>query len=80
MNYIKKVLNVSKDHLGLTVFFTGVIFNIVESLYFGTGTARGFNHKPESIPEYMCDSLSLTTMVVGIYMMSIKIMGLKFFK
>ena len=66
MNFIKK-------HKGFSYFVGGIIFNFVESLYFGIGTEIGFNHSAQSISEFICDDISLVIMGYGTYLMGLKL-------
>jgi hypothetical protein len=38
-------------------------------LQFGKGSLAGFNFKPQSIPEFICDDISLILMSIGLYLM-----------
>jgi len=54
---------------GFKIFVYGIIFNLLESFYFGRGTERGFNLKPESIGEFICDDIAIVMIVAGAYLM-----------
>lgn len=62
-----------KEHKGVSMFITGIVFNFLESLYFEIGTEIGFNLKPLSIGEYACDIISAVLIVVGMYLMCLNI-------
>ena len=62
-----------KEHNGLCIFIAGIIFNLLESLYFGIGTDIGFNLKPQSIAEFICDDISLIAILIGGYLMGLKL-------
>jgi hypothetical protein len=44
------------------IFCIGIIFNFCESIYFGMGSDIGFNLIPQSIPELICDIISVIIM------------------
>jgi hypothetical protein len=58
---------------GLKVFMLGIVFNLLESLYFGQGTDMGFNLKPQSVGEFICDDISIILIVIGSYLMAMEI-------
>ena len=67
--YISNTINfiIITKSIGISIFTLSLIFNFIESLYFGWNTDRGFNLKPLSIAEYICDDISLVLMGFGIY-------------
>ena len=69
--YISNTIDfiITTKSIGISIFTLALIFNFITSLYFGMGTDRGFNLKPESIAEYICDDISLVLMGFGIYFM-----------
>ena len=58
-----------KKYKGFLIFIGGIAFNFVESLYFGIGTKLGFNQRPQSIGEFICDDIAVIIMVLGAYIM-----------
>lgn len=62
-----------KEHKGFSIFISGIVFNLLESLYFGIGTKIGFNHSPQSIGEFICDDISIILFVLGAYLMGLKL-------
>ena len=60
-----------KSHTGITLFLTGLLFNLLESLWFGRGTEMGFNPVAMSTNELACDYLAIAMMVVG-FLLGIK--------
>jgi hypothetical protein len=49
------------------------MFNFIESIYFGQGTEIGFNLKPQSIGEFICDDISIILIVVGIFLINLEL-------
>lgn len=64
-------------HKGLIIITSGIIFNIIETLYYGRGAAKGFNMFPASLGEYICDSIALITIIIGYYIAANDLMNLK---
>jgi hypothetical protein len=62
-----------KKHKGLIILVLSLIFNLLESLYFGVGTELGFNRKPQSSGELICDCISIIGTLVGIYFIWLKL-------
>lgn len=60
-----------KKYRAVIIFAVALIFNLVTSLYFGTGTELGLNLKPMSIGEWICDIISNTgvffAVILGCY-------------
>lgn len=55
---------------GFRIFLAGLLFNLIESLWFGRNTELGFNQDPQSISEFVCDYIALSIMVFGIFLMA----------
>jgi hypothetical protein len=70
--YTGFILSLIKHYKGYFIFILGILFNLLESLYFGQGTARGFNHQAESIAEFVCDDIALALMILGFFMMMLQ--------
>ena len=64
MHYI-----ITTKSIGISIFIFSILFNFIESLYFGWNTDRGFNLKPESIAEFVCNDIGLVLMGFGLYFM-----------
>lgn len=58
---------------GFKLFVLGIVFNLLESLYFGIGTERGFNLKPQSIGEFICDDITTIILIAAAYLMWLEI-------
>jgi hypothetical protein len=54
----KAILKWCRAYRGVLVFAGFGIFNLVSSLIVGAGTEIGFNLKPMSITEWICDLIS----------------------
>lgn len=61
--------NIIFKHKGFFIFLIGVLFGIAETLYFGQNTPKGFNWFPCNKYEFICDSISTTIQILGIYIM-----------
>ena len=59
-----------KKYKGFTIFVSGLAFNLIESLYFGIGTVRGFNITPINTGELICDYISLAIIILGVFIMA----------
>lgn len=57
-----------KRRKGLIIFLFGLLFNLLETLWFGRGTELGFNATPMSKAELVCDYIAIGIMVAGIYL------------
>lgn len=57
-----------KKYRSVCIFATFLLFNLLESLYFGQGTAKGFNYEPVSVYEWICDIVSDIGMYFAIMM------------
>lgn len=64
LTVIKKLLQSD----GVILFGLSLLFNILESIYFGWGTPQGFNMKPQSIGEFICDYIAIFGMFSGVYL------------
>ncbi|MHC1722473.1 MAG: hypothetical protein AB9836_04610 [Aminipila sp.] len=62
---------------GVILGFFVCLFNIIESLYFGQGTELGFNRRPMSVAEFICDSLCFVGAFLAIVMSSIDLLWFK---
>lgn len=62
-----------KKYKGFIIFVLGIVFNLIESLYFGTGTTKGFNLTPMSIGEFICDDIAMAIMILGMFIMATRI-------
>jgi len=58
-----------RKNKGLWIVILSIVFNILESLYFGMGTQRGFNLDPMNIGELICDGISTIIFFIGIWVM-----------
>lgn len=58
-----------KTYPGITIFLAGLLFNLLESLWFGRGTELGFNMKPMSMGKLVCDYIAIGLMAVGAFIM-----------
>ena len=54
-----------KKWKGFWIFVVGIIFNILETAYYGWGTPTGINVIAMSIGEMVCDYIALILMVLG---------------
>lgn len=54
---------------GLVIFLAGLLFNLLETLWFGRNSPMGFNLYPMSAGELICDYIAVVVMVIGFYFM-----------
>lgn len=52
----------AKKYRSVFIFTAFLLFNLLESLYFGQGTPRGYNLYPINIWEWLCDIFSVAGM------------------
>lgn len=56
-----------KNFRGFYITISGIILNVLESLYFGYGTKLGFNLKPMSVSELICDAICMIILILGVF-------------
>jgi hypothetical protein len=69
----KEMYHFSKVWKGFLIFVLGLVFNLVESFYFGKGTEMGFNMNAASRPELICDYISVALIIAGFFMMGLAV-------
>lgn len=65
-NVITSIIEVLKRYRGAVLFCSALLFDAVQTLYFGIGSEKGFNLQPESIAEMICDYMTTGVILVGL--------------
>ena len=66
-----------KLSLGVRLLGFGLIFSLIESFWFGRFSTMGFNLKPQSSGELVCDYVALFIMICGIFLLQHEVFIIK---